>query len=164
MKNYNLKDIEDGLKLLAKQRKEVEAQSEAEPIAERLSGFFHSLMKSKHFDLVKSLLISLFFALLSYNLPTIYFDIFGKENINADWASLIQRHSFAAFGFWTSRLVVDTSFYFNENKFYVYLKRNGNTAFDYQEDLTELSKWQKAIITSTKYSFYMLLYVLLLQA
>jgi hypothetical protein len=125
---------------------------------------WYNIRKSKHFDLLKTLLISVVLAILSYQLPNLYFSIFGKENINASFAGMFEQTSFAAFKFFIARLVVDTSFYFNENKFYVFMKRNGNLAFDYQENLTELDKWQQTKITTAKYCCYLFLFAWLLQA
>lgn len=161
MENINLKDIEEGLKLLENKRK---AETLSEEISEEKQGVWASVMKSKHFDLVKTLLISFVLAVICYQMPNIYFQVLGKENINADFANMVQMTSFAAFKFFVARLVVDTSFYFNEHKFYVFIKRNGNLAFDYQENLIELDKWQQTKITTLKYIAYLFLFAFLLQA
>jgi hypothetical protein len=155
-----------------KQQKQAEekanADVEEESFGEKTRGFFSEiltgLVKSKHYDLVKTVLISAVLATLSYQLPNIYFFVFGKENINASFAGMMESHSFAAFGFFVARLVVDISLYFNEHKFYVFMKRNGNLAFDYQENLIDLTKWQQTIISTLKYCLYLYVYVSLLKA
>lgn len=154
---------------LYKQKKEQEAaaEEEVEGLGEKAQNWLESkwslLVRSKHFDLVKTVLISVVLATLSYQLPNIYFWAFGKENINASFAGMVESHSFAAFGFFVARLVVDVSLYFNEHKFYVFMKRNGNLAFDYQENLTELTKWQQTLVSTLKYCLYLYVYVSLLK-
>lgn len=154
---------------LYKQKKEQEAaaEEEVEGFGEKAQNWLESkwslLVRSKHFDLVKTVLISVVLATLSYQLPNIYFWAFGKENINASFAGMVESHSFAAFGFFVARLVVDVSLYFNEHKFYVFMKRNGNLAFDYQENLTELTKWQQTLVSTLKYCLYLYVYVSLLK-
>lgn len=155
---------------LYKQQKKAEKEAiadEEESFGEKAKGYFSEkltgFVKSKHFDLVKTVLISVVLATLSYQLPNIYFWAFGKENINASFAGMMESHSFAAFGFFVARLVVDVSLYFNEHKFYVFMKRNGNLAFDYQENLTDLTKWQQTIVSTLKYCLYLYVYVSLLK-
>ena len=128
-----------------------------------LVNVYERLKTSKHFDLVKTVLISAVLATISYQLPNVYFFVFGKENVNASFADMVQQHSFAAFGFFVARLIVDTSLYFNEHKFYVFMKRNGNLAFDYQENLSDLNKWQQTLISTIKYCIYLYVYVSLLK-
>ncbi|MCP9765127.1 hypothetical protein [Lacihabitans soyangensis] len=168
-----LKDSEILEALMAYKAKKLEEEKQAntdeeESFKEKAEGFFKTkwagLIKSKHFDLVKTVLISAVLATLSYQLPNIFFFVFGKENINASFAGMVESHSFAAFGFFVARLVVDVSLYFNEHKFYVFMKRNGNLAFDYQENLENLTKWEQTLISTIKYGIYLCVYVLLLKA
>ena len=165
---FSAEDIQEGLRLLEELRAEKQRaeQNEEDGIKEKVSTWFEKtwleVRKSKHFDLLKTLLISIILAVLSYNLPTIYYFLFGKDNVNASFAMMQEASSFAAFKFFIARLVVDTSLYFNENKFYVFMKRNGNLAFDYQENLTDLNKWQQTKITTIKYIAYLFLFAFFL--
>lgn len=59
-------------------------------------------------------------------------------------------------------LLVDLYFYVSENVFYVFLKRNGDRSFDYQESFKKLNEWQKVKIATYKPLAFLLLYVLLL--
>jgi hypothetical protein len=163
-------EVLEAIRLFKAKKLEEEKQAtndDEESFKEKAEGFFKTkwagLIKSKHFDLVKTVLISVVLATLSYQLPNIYFFVFGKENINASFAGMLESHSFAAFGFFVARLVVDVSLYFNEQKFYVFMKRNGNLAFDYQENLSDLTKWQQTLVSTVKYGLYLYVYVSLLK-
>lgn len=60
-------------------------------------------------------------------------------------------------------IVADLRFYIFENLFYVYLKRNGNNNFDYQEALKKLTEWQRVKIVTVKYISYLALFVYLVK-
>lgn len=60
-------------------------------------------------------------------------------------------------------IVADIRFYIFENLFYVYLKRNGNNNFDYQEALKKLTEWQRVKIVTVKYICYLALFVYLVK-
>lgn len=163
-------EVLEAIRLYKQQKMEAEKQTSnevEESLGDKAKGYvqrhWSNFVKSKHFDLVKTVLISAVLATLSYQLPNIYFFVFGKENINASFAGMMESHSFAAFGFFVARLVVDVSLYFNEHKFYVFMKRNGNLAFDYQENLTDLTKWEQTLISTIKYGVYLYLYGSLLK-
>ncbi len=152
----------------AKERKAQETVEEVpEPtFKERAGGFvakaWESITKSKHLDIFKTLLISIILAFLSYKMPYIFFDVFGKDNIPGEFAEKITSHSYAAYGFFIARFIVDLALYVNENIFYIFMKRNGNNAFDYQETFTELTKWQQSLLATIKYLGGFFGYILLL--
>lgn len=60
-------------------------------------------------------------------------------------------------------IVADIRFYIFENLFYIYLKRNGNNNFDYQEALKKLTEWQRVKIVTAKYISYLSLFVYLVK-
>lgn len=63
--------------------------------------------------------------------------------------------------FFIATTVVDLSLFVSERVYYNFIKRNGDYSFDYQEQLKELTPWQRTIITTVKYLFYLLVYVLI---
>lgn len=149
------------------EEEQLKSNDDEESFKEKAQGFlarlWTGLVKSKHFDLVKTVLISLTLATFSYQFPNLCYAVFGKQNINASFAGIAEMHSFAAFGFFVARFIVDVSLYFNEHKFYVFMKRNGNLAFDYQENLSDLTKWQQTLVSTVKYGMYLYVYVSLLK-
>ena len=152
-----LKDIEKGLKLLAEQRKR-EEEEERISFEEKAESIFQKIKSSKHFDILKTCFVSIFFAFFCYEIPNFYTHIIGEKNISVDFAELLQSCFFGGFRFFIARLIVDWTFYLNENQFYVFIKRNGNSNFDYQENLKKLNPWQQVKITSLKYIAYLFLF------
>ena len=91
-------EVLEAIRLFKAKKLEEEKQAntdDEESFKEKAEGFFKTkwagLIKSKHFDLVKTVLISGLLATLSYQLPNIYFFVFGKENINASFAGMVER-------------------------------------------------------------------------
>jgi hypothetical protein len=154
IENLSLKEIEEAIQF----KRKFEAEQEAIQQPEKIN-LWTRIRKSKHWDFVANIAISLIISLICYFLPKFFIDLL--PNISAEFGSTVLEISLKALKFFSARIVVDTSIYFNENIFYQFIKRNGNNSFDYQEDLKTLHKWQKMLITTIKYLGYLFLYALL---
>jgi hypothetical protein len=152
--NLSLKEIKEAVEF---KRKFEQQQEQAEQPLQLT--IWQKVRQSKHFDFIINVAISFAIGLVCYFLPKMFLDFF--PNISAEFGSTILEISLKTLKFFSARILVDTSFYFNENLFYKFIKRNGNNSFDYQEDLKKLDTWQKMIITTLKYIAYLFLYALL---
>jgi hypothetical protein len=154
IENLSLKEIEEAIQF----KRKFEAEQEQKEQPEKIN-VWTKVRKSKHWDFVVNIGISVAICFVAYFLPKYLLDHW--TNISAELGSTIIEISLKFLKFFSARICVDTSFYFNENLFYQFIKRNGNNSFDYQEDLKKLDTWHKVLITTLKYIAYLLLYALL---
>lgn len=144
---------DDNLKIAAKYLKEYQAEKEAIDTQPKKS-YWQLFRESKHFNFVLLILMIIGLMATSYIVPSLIAKRF--PNINQEFAHVLMKVSFAALTVFSAILVKDTIYYLLENLFYVYIRRNGNHTFDYQESLKTLSTWQRMIITTFKDSIYFL--------
>lgn len=152
--NYNGVQFDDeNLKIAAEFIKQKQAESEAQS-QEPQKSWWQLFRESKHFNFVLLILMILGLMAVSYIVPSLIAKRF--PNINQEFAHVLMKISFAALTVFSAILVKDTIYYLLENLFYVYIRRNGNHTFDYQESLKTLSTWQRMLITTFKDSIYFL--------
>jgi hypothetical protein len=145
------------LKIAAEYIKAKQAESEAQS-QEPQKSLWQLFTESRHFNFVVLILMVTTLMLVSYMVPS--FVAKKLPNINQEFAHVLMKVSFAALTVFSAILVKDTIYYLLENIFYVFIRRNGNNAFDYQESLKNLSTWQRMIITTLKDIVYFLGFIL----
>jgi hypothetical protein len=125
-----------------------------------MKDFLNSIRTSKHFDVIAKVLLTACMIgglHIAYTALTIMGGFFPATVLEALLAGCT-----AGVLFFMGTLVIDLYLFVSERVYYVFLKRNGDRSFDYQESFKKLSEWQQVLLSTLKPLFLLLLYVLIL--